>query len=233
MLAILVSRCLPSGQPIDLINVAFENPRVMRSAAPGTTFDVPDRLSAKLAVNELALLEPERSWRLVEVDVPYGEAEVERDRVLRLMKPSATVMDYVGQLQDELHKGPHLTVSPHQSIAMALYFAARGQGLYKGQPYRSEAKVVLSGLGADEVGRSFGAAVRRLYLNRFSVVMPDIVEHIRAIVRGQSCLKNCRWTWTESVSSYRQYWPIWRSYQALYRYPQHGPRRSLHRRQWP
>jgi asparagine synthetase B (glutamine-hydrolysing) len=41
-----------------------------------------------------------------------------------------------------------------QSIAQALYFAAKGTGTIqqedKGQPYQSEARVLLSGLGADE-----------------------------------------------------------------------------------
>lgn len=41
-----------------------------------------------------------------------------------------------------------------QSIAQALYFAAKGTGLTEIgenlQPYQSEAKVLLSGLGADE-----------------------------------------------------------------------------------
>jgi hypothetical protein len=38
-----------------------------------------------------------------------------------------------------------------QSLAMPLYFAARRQGHWQGHgPYSSQAKVLLSGLGADE-----------------------------------------------------------------------------------
>ena len=44
---------------------------------------------------ELKELFPERPWRFVEVDVPYSEALEARARVLELIKPLETVMDWV------------------------------------------------------------------------------------------------------------------------------------------
>ncbi|KAL8286907.1 hypothetical protein RQP46_003913 [Phenoliferia psychrophenolica] len=110
--ALLVDRVLPQGEAVDLINVAFENPRKR--------------------------LRPARRWNLVEVDVPYAEMLAHRPTVIDLMRPNRTVMDL--------------------SIAIAFYFAARGQGTIENPipggppvPYQSTARVLLSGLGADEL----------------------------------------------------------------------------------
>lgn len=77
--------------------MAFENPRSLQAAANAqkaadqraakmkkkglevpvdkgkarATYDVPDRLSAREAVEELSKVCPGREWRLVEVDITY------------------------------------------------------------------------------------------------------------------------------------------------------------------
>lgn len=142
VLAALAAEHLPPAYAVDLLNVAFENPRSIAAAwaagaeaVPGTfphdKYAVPDRVSARRSVEDLRRLYPTRTWNLVEVDVPYTEYEAHMDTVYTLMHPSATVMDL--------------------SIACALYFAARGEGRVEGRPYRSMACVLLSGLGADEL----------------------------------------------------------------------------------
>ncbi|KAJ3105234.1 Asparagine synthetase domain-containing protein 1, partial [Phlyctochytrium bullatum] len=184
VLAALAAVHLPPDAPIDLLNVAFENPRVNKARAAGgsakktkkknqqqqqrgtelpaggadTThvdaspstgdperadmepqaadlYDVPDRDTGRLGVAELRKRFPDRPWRLVEVDVPMEEVRVWRGRIKSLMAPLDTVMDL--------------------SIAMAFWFAARGKGtvvLDDGTRvnYTSTARVLLSGLGADE-----------------------------------------------------------------------------------
>lgn len=75
----------------------------------------------------------------LQVNVPYAETQAHREHVVSLMHPHNTEMDL--------------------SIAFALYFAARGQGLCAETshpdsppvPYTSPARVLLSGLGADEL----------------------------------------------------------------------------------
>ncbi|KAJ3044608.1 hypothetical protein HDV00_001534 [Rhizophlyctis rosea] len=166
-LAALADKFLPPGEPCDLLNVAFENPRVNKTKANASAgaeqssgkkkskkklnpnnatdsvstaptlsmYDVPDRKTGRMGARELAALFPGRPWRFVEIDVPYAEAVATRERVLELMKPLDTVMDL--------------------SIAIAFWFAARGVGHVKGEdgtpvPYVSRAKVLFSGLGADE-----------------------------------------------------------------------------------
>lgn len=181
VVAAVLDRVLPQSESIDLVNVAFENPRSLnarefaqqhppkpsrrgirgprwktgdsevpastepistdteQSSAPLGPYDVPDRLTAREAWQELRTLRPDRQWNLVEVDVPYQEMLEHRQRVVDLMKPQNTVMDL--------------------SISLAFYFAARGQGhLATAGPdqqeppeYTSRARVLLSGLGADEV----------------------------------------------------------------------------------
>lgn len=80
----------------------------------------------------------------IQVNVPYTETCSHRSRVISLIYPHNTEMDL--------------------SIAYALYFAARGQGLcYKSAdldsppiPYATPARVLLSGLGADELFGGYG-----------------------------------------------------------------------------
>ncbi|GAA5922140.1 hypothetical protein JCM3775_003504 [Rhodotorula graminis] len=174
VLAVVLDRVLPDGEAIDLVTVAFENPRKFKaqnflsakskgkappveahdeatSADPpvdSKIYDVPDRVTARNSWEELKRLRPERRWNLVEVNVPYREMLEHRQAVIDLMKPQRTVMDL--------------------SISIAFWFAARGRGhlsqfdstrpsspsrsadLDPPPPYHSQARVLLSGLGADE-----------------------------------------------------------------------------------
>lgn len=136
---------LPKNESIDLLNVAFENPRVAAAAAgkEGATLSVyescPDRITGRAAFAELQRVCPERNWRFVAIDIPYTETVAHRDMVKRLMRPHNTEMDL--------------------SIACALYFASRARGMAvnsqdsSSEPtqYTSPARVLLSGLGADEL----------------------------------------------------------------------------------
>ncbi|PFH59363.1 hypothetical protein XA68_12471 [Ophiocordyceps unilateralis] len=147
VLARMLSDMLPIDQSVDLINVAFENGRVAAQhpeVPQSHLYELcPDRITARKSFDELLQACPDRIWRLVTVDVSTSLASNHRSQVVELMHPHNTEMDL--------------------SIAYALYFAARGQGVCrKGgeaetQEYTSTARVLLSGLGADEL---FGGYVR-------------------------------------------------------------------------
>lgn len=74
---------------------------------------------------------------MLQINVPYSDTTTHRDNVVKLIYPHNTEMDL--------------------SIAYALYFAARGNGLAQttstASPtaYTTTARVLLSGLGADEL----------------------------------------------------------------------------------
>ncbi|CAG9971595.1 unnamed protein product [Clonostachys byssicola] len=142
VLARLASDAVPAEQPIDLLNVAFENPRVASNLKLQSVEDLyelcPDRITGRKAFSELVECCPTRTWRFVTINVPYKEYCAHRSEVISLMFPHNTEMDL--------------------SIASALYFASRGQGsatVVPGQadpqPYTTTARVLLSGLGADEL----------------------------------------------------------------------------------
>ncbi|EPQ30178.1 uncharacterized protein PFL1_02294 [Pseudozyma flocculosa PF-1] len=189
-LARLADRFVPLEQPIDLLNVAFENPRAIKAArleaerarlrackqqaprrrraafeagqeaspldsgdrgqADATSaaaldvalpevdiYDVPDRLTGRATHAELVALAPRRRWNFVEINVTYAEYCEARETVMALMHPTASVMDL--------------------SIASALFFASRGYGhvveasSMRRQAYTTPARVLISGLGADEL----------------------------------------------------------------------------------
>ncbi|KAE8354087.1 asparagine synthase-domain-containing protein [Aspergillus coremiiformis] len=144
ILARLSHELLPGNESIDLLNVAFENPRVAAAASKeaktGSVYEnCPDRITGRAAFTELQAVCPSRNWRFVAIDIPYVETVAHRDTVKRLMRPHNTEMDL--------------------SIACALYFASRGQGLAldsqeanaEPKTYTTPARVLLSGLGADEL----------------------------------------------------------------------------------
>lgn len=94
-LALLAHRAMPPG-PIDLLTVAFANPRVLAAAAkaPGhaSPYDTPDRLTARLGLRELQALAPAREWRLVEIDVAAEEYEAALPFVRGCMEPCDSVV---------------------------------------------------------------------------------------------------------------------------------------------
>ncbi|KAL9613407.1 MAG: hypothetical protein Q9167_002055 [Letrouitia subvulpina] len=152
LLARLVHDILPPEQSVDLLNVAFENPRIVDAAkanpsnsksAPSAFALCPDRITGLASFAELQNVCPQRDWRFVSIDIPYEETLAHRPEIISLMYPHNTEMDL--------------------SIACALYFAARGYGTIYAHssssevPYTTPARVFLSGLGADEL---FGGYTR-------------------------------------------------------------------------
>lgn len=147
ILARLVHEILPIEQEVDLLNVAFENPRILKSSAAGvyksslsssSAFSAcPDRITGLSSHTELVRICPGRLWRFVSVDIPYSETLRHRPQIISLIHPHNTEMDL--------------------SIACALYFAARGSGqIYEHESgctafYNTPARVLISGLGADEL----------------------------------------------------------------------------------
>lgn len=165
VLARLSHDLVPLKQSIDLINVAFENPRIGAQHPDCSRDDLyekcPDRITGRSAFAELTKTCPDRAWRFVAVNVPYTETLEQRPEIVRLIHPHNTEMDL--------------------SIGCALYFAARGQGLGETlskpepQSYCTTARVLLSGLGADEL---FGGYVRHAtaYSRRG---YPGVVEELK------------------------------------------------------
>lgn len=155
LLARLAHDALPKDESIDLINVAFENPRVAaalkakhakengKEQMPSIYESCPDRITGRAGHAELQKVCPDRVWRFVAVNIPFQEFTAHREEVIQLMRPHNTEMDL--------------------SIACALYFASRGRGIVATDAssdattiYTTTARVLLSGLGADELFAGYG-----------------------------------------------------------------------------
>lgn len=155
LLARLAHDALPQDESLDLINVAFENPRVAAALKtkhekengnepmPSIYESCPDRITGRAGHAELQKVCSDRVWRFVAVNIPFQEFTAHRNEVIQLMRPHNTEMDL--------------------SIASALYFASRGQGDVaisdssdSTTVYTTTARVLLSGLGADELFAGYG-----------------------------------------------------------------------------
>ncbi|KAH3969741.1 hypothetical protein HBH64_083160 [Parastagonospora nodorum] len=165
ILARLCHDLIPLNEPVDLLNVAFENPRIHAKLQDSESpYELcPDRITGRASFAELLQVCPARLWRFVEVNVPYTETVAHRTKVMTLMHPHNTEMDL--------------------SISYALYFASRGIGLAstsdsdEAKPYTSPAHVLLSGLGADELfggyQRHATAFARQGYTGLFNELQLD------------------------------------------------------------
>ena len=117
---------LPPHQPLNLLNVSFQQ--------AGGGYETPDRVTAVQSYRELRALHPNRPLALTLVDVTLAELQAQRaQRVRHLLLPAATVLD--------------------DSIGCAVWFAARGRGWdwETDRPVESAARVLLLGMGADEL----------------------------------------------------------------------------------
>ena len=136
IIAYFADKFVPAEEPIDLLNVAF---------CRNGNFDVPDRKTGLMSLEELRLLCPERKWNFVEVifldlirllvslrtstvtsifqiNVPDKELEnARKNHVCHLIYPLETILD--------------------DSLGCALWFACKGQGTVNGCSYISSAKV--------------------------------------------------------------------------------------------
>ncbi|XP_056145488.1 asparagine synthetase domain-containing protein 1 [Lampris incognitus] len=158
VLAALADRHIPTHQPIDLLNVAFkmqelkakeESTKRPKKHKNKTTdsmsdaahpqiyrpFDVPDRITGRAGLKELLDLNPTRRWNFVEINITQEELQTARQqRICHLVHPLETVLD--------------------DSIGCAMWFAARGSGFITESNdqrlFTSSAKVILTGIGADE-----------------------------------------------------------------------------------
>lgn len=134
VLAALADACIPPNFTIELINVAFENSRFIRTQKlkDHQFFDnVPDRESGLKSLDDLRRRSPSRRWVFVEINVSSGLFQEHRQKIIDLMYPNDTVMDL--------------------SIASAFYFCSRGIGLVDGVEYHCQSKVLIVGFGADEL----------------------------------------------------------------------------------
>ncbi|KAL5725783.1 hypothetical protein ACHQM5_008888 [Ranunculus cassubicifolius] len=122
ILAALLDECLDPSYGIDLLNVSFDEQLA------------PDRISARAGVKELQNISPSRRWNLVEIDSDLSNLITETEHVMSLISPSKTYMDL--------------------NIGIALWLAAGGDGwVYTNSQrlkYKSDAKILLVGSGADE-----------------------------------------------------------------------------------
>ncbi|XP_050423030.1 asparagine synthetase domain-containing protein CG17486 [Adelges cooleyi] len=126
ILALLASNFVEFDEPIDLLNVSFEKPTDLGN------YNCPDRQTCLNTLEELKKLCPTRCWNLIELNISYSELKQKRLETIRhLIYPLKTILD--------------------DSLGCSLWFASRGIGICKGKSYKTPARVLLSGMGADEL----------------------------------------------------------------------------------
>ncbi|XP_073059357.1 uncharacterized protein [Primulina eburnea] len=135
IIAALVHHCIDKKYEIDLLNVSFDGE------------SAPDRISARAGLKELQKNAPFRRWNLVEIDADLQKLPSEMKHVESLINPAKTYMDL--------------------NIGVALWIASGGDGLLyevstagdavgRHVRYKSDARVLLVGAGADEQCAGYG-----------------------------------------------------------------------------
>lgn len=126
LLALIANNHIPQNLQIDLLNVSFQKTKC--SNTQEINWNVPDRISALQAVEELSKLCPLRIWNLVEVNVLRKDLETALNtHISDAVFPLTSILD--------------------ESLGGALWFAASG----KSESYQSSCRVLLIGSGADEL----------------------------------------------------------------------------------
>ncbi|EAR94171.2 asparagine synthase (macronuclear) [Tetrahymena thermophila SB210] len=123
LLTLFLDQLLPINESIDLFNLSFKS-------------DASDRLTALNALEELQIINPNRKYNLILIDKTVEDLSLNEKPLLKLIYPRITHMDF--------------------NIALVLHLATKGQGYLhtdtlEKKNITSGAKVVLSGLGADEI----------------------------------------------------------------------------------
>ncbi|KAG0262418.1 hypothetical protein DFQ27_002344 [Actinomortierella ambigua] len=138
-------------------------------------YNVPDRITGYESLAELRRIAPDRHWNFVEVNVPFAEAMEQREAILERIAPLDTVMDLsiamafwfaargVGELKQEMMtttKKKNMNKKRGEEQQPQQQFGEEGEEEQEEEeevqvqvewlPYTSQAKVLLSGLGADE-----------------------------------------------------------------------------------
>ncbi|WJX50672.1 hypothetical protein P8452_36944 [Trifolium repens] len=134
ILSALLDQCLDPSYEIDLLTVSFDGELA------------PDRKSAKAGLKELKRVAPSRRWRLVEIDADLSDLVFETSHVMSLITPANTYMDL--------------------NIGLALWLASGGDGWVSDADdnddtharikYKSNARILLVGSGADEQCAGYG-----------------------------------------------------------------------------
>lgn len=145
-ISVILEQCLPQGEPLHLINVAF--------AKDAQSFaECPDRVNALHGFDELkTICARRRKIELICVNVLPQQADYSLEHHVRhLLHPCNQPMD--------------------ATIGTALWFASRGEGvntehsLISKNEVRTSARVLFSGLGADELMGGYKGRHRTIFRN--------------------------------------------------------------------
>ncbi|KAG4304448.1 hypothetical protein PORY_002158 [Pneumocystis oryctolagi] len=172
VLAKIIHEILPLNEPVDLLNVAFEDLRFSseqkEKSSKNTSFDdvynCPDRITGFNAYKELCeVTENQRPWRFVQINISRSELNSHKSTIIKLMHPNDTVMDF--------------------NISMAFYFAARGYGVLRyGDDslveYNSVARLIFFSLGADEQLGGYSQHLKKYISGGWSEVINELSYNI-------------------------------------------------------
>ncbi|KAB5593823.1 Asparagine synthase domain containing protein [Ceratobasidium theobromae] len=167
VLAYLANRHIPPDEPIDLLNVAFENPRTLGAQKNAIQEARAQRKRSKRERKEVSQEAPLRPPPVQVEAPPEAEKYDVPDRltgleeVEELRRSHSQLIRYASMCRmrnaNVKNRMYSRSCTPLGRLALALYFASRGRGILHGSKdsgaefYTSPAKVLLSGLGSDEL----------------------------------------------------------------------------------
>ncbi|EGW32911.1 uncharacterized protein SPAPADRAFT_150292 [Spathaspora passalidarum NRRL Y-27907] len=142
---------LSSPTTIDLLTVGFENPRTNQSSD-----QTPDRKLALKSWFHLQKQYPHITIQLLEINVDYKSWLVHKSKVMDLIYPCDTEMDLSIAIafyfaSSKLPQLTRMTTLSDRNIDWTSFLENPDKYTHKTENYNSQAKVLFSGLGADEL----------------------------------------------------------------------------------
>ncbi|XP_057858625.2 uncharacterized protein LOC131067563 isoform X2 [Cryptomeria japonica] len=176
ILAALLHQCLDHNCEIDLLNVSFDGPHA------------PDRISAKAGVSELQRIAAFRRWHLVEIDADPSKLQSLSKYLTSIINPAKTYMDlnigtalWLAACGDGWVEEEEFCQGEDECHFNESHLLSNKNRKFKRTKYKSEARILFVGSGADEQCAGYGRHRTKFRLGGWLALQEEMKVDVQRI----------------------------------------------------